>query len=112
MANTPETKTDAVPVTVMDRIIDQGHIIRDDSQRPYAMTLVSEYATQVLDEGMTVNKQSALSGIKQRIAEIDQTVSDQLNAIMHSEAFQAVVWHLFVSHPDLKVNQTKWESTR
>ena len=28
----------------------------------------------------------------------------------HSEAFQAVVWHLFVSHPDLKVNQTKWES--
>jgi type VI secretion system protein ImpC len=90
MANTPETKTDAVPVTVMDRIIDQGHIIRDDSQRPYAMTLVSEYATQVLDEGMTVNKQSALSGIKQRIAEIDQTVSDQLNAIMHSEAFQAL----------------------
>jgi type VI secretion system protein ImpC len=90
MANTPETKTDAVPVTVMDRIIDQGRIIRDDSQRPYAMTLVSEYATQVLDEGMTVNKQSALSGIKQRIAEIDQTVSDQLNAIMHSEAFQAL----------------------
>jgi D-sedoheptulose 7-phosphate isomerase len=29
----------------------------------------------------------------------------------HSEAFQAVVWHLFVSHPRLKVNQTKWEST-
>jgi D-sedoheptulose 7-phosphate isomerase len=30
----------------------------------------------------------------------------------HSEAFQAVIWHLFVSHPDLKINQTKWESTR
>ena len=29
----------------------------------------------------------------------------------HSEAFQAVVWHLLVSHPKLKVNQTKWEST-
>jgi D-sedoheptulose 7-phosphate isomerase len=29
----------------------------------------------------------------------------------HSEAFQAVVWHLFVSHPRLKVNQTKWETT-
>jgi D-sedoheptulose 7-phosphate isomerase len=28
----------------------------------------------------------------------------------HSEAFQAVVWHLFVSHPALKVAQTKWES--
>jgi len=28
----------------------------------------------------------------------------------HTEAFQAVVWHLLVSHPKLKVNQTKWES--
>jgi len=32
------------------------------------------------------------------------------NITPHSEAFQAVVWHLFVSHPDLKVAQTKWES--
>ena len=30
----------------------------------------------------------------------------------HSEAFQAVIWHLFVSHPKLKVAKTKWESTR
>src|SRR5438876_6565302 len=28
----------------------------------------------------------------------------------HAEAFQAVLWHLFVSHPKLKVNRTKWES--
>ena len=28
----------------------------------------------------------------------------------HSEAFQAVVWHLLVSHPKLKANDTKWES--
>lgn len=28
----------------------------------------------------------------------------------HAEAFQGIVWHLMVSHPDLKVNQTKWES--
>ena len=32
------------------------------------------------------------------------------NITPHSEAFQAVLWHLFVSHPDLKVHQTKWES--
>jgi D-sedoheptulose 7-phosphate isomerase len=30
----------------------------------------------------------------------------------HSEAFQGVVWHLIVSHPRLKVGQTKWESTK
>jgi len=28
----------------------------------------------------------------------------------HSEAFQAVVWHLLASHPKLKAKQTKWES--
>ena len=82
--------TTSTPPTVMDRIISEGHIVRDDSQRPYAMTLISEYATQVLDEGMTVNKHSAVAGIKQRVAEIDQIVSDQLNAIMHSPEFQTL----------------------
>ena len=33
------------------------------------------------------------------------------NITPHSEAFQAVIWHLLVSHPKLKLNQTKWEST-
>ena len=33
------------------------------------------------------------------------------NVTPHSEAFQALVWHLLVSHPNLKTNQTKWEST-
>ena len=30
----------------------------------------------------------------------------------HQEAFQSVVWHLLVSHPRLKANPTKWESTK
>jgi D-sedoheptulose 7-phosphate isomerase len=29
-----------------------------------------------------------------------------------SESFQAVVWHLVVSHPDLKLADGKWESTK
>ena len=32
------------------------------------------------------------------------------NVTPHSEAFQAVIWHLLVSHPKLKVQQTKWEA--
>lgn len=32
------------------------------------------------------------------------------NITPHSEAFQAVIWHLLVSHPKLKARQTKWES--
>jgi D-sedoheptulose 7-phosphate isomerase len=29
----------------------------------------------------------------------------------HSESMQAVVWHLLVSHPRIKVDETKWESS-
>jgi D-sedoheptulose 7-phosphate isomerase len=38
------------------------------------------------------------------------TVNDA-NITPHAEAFQAVIWHLLVSHPRLKTAQTKWEST-
>ncbi len=30
----------------------------------------------------------------------------------HAEAFQAVIWHLLVSHPALKAGPTKWESLK
>jgi D-sedoheptulose 7-phosphate isomerase len=39
------------------------------------------------------------------------TVNPQ-NVTPHTEAFQAVVWHLLVSHPKLKAAETKWESTK
>ena len=30
----------------------------------------------------------------------------------HTEAFQAVVWHMVVSHPDILHNEMKWESVK
>lgn len=30
----------------------------------------------------------------------------------HTESFQAVVWHLIVSHPKLKKNEMKWEAVK
>lgn len=37
---------------------------------------------------------------------------NQAHTTPHAEAFQAVVWHLLVSHPRLKTSATKWESVR
>jgi len=36
------------------------------------------------------------------------------NATMtpHAESFQAVIWHLIVSHPEMKVSEMKWESMK
>ena len=30
----------------------------------------------------------------------------------HTEAFQVVIWHLIVSHPDMKLSEMKWESVK
>jgi D-sedoheptulose 7-phosphate isomerase len=30
----------------------------------------------------------------------------------HAEEFQAIVWHLIVSHPDIQLNEMKWESVK
>jgi len=35
---------------------------------------------------------------------------NQSTVTPHTEAFQAVVWHLIVSHPDLLLHEMKWES--
>jgi D-sedoheptulose 7-phosphate isomerase len=51
-------------------------------------------------------------GYTARVADacvIVPTVNTQ-HVTPHAEAFQAVVWHLIVSHPALKACQTKWEA--
>ena len=37
-------------------------------------------------------------------------VVNSASVTAHTEAFQAVVWHLLVSHPDLQIKAMKWES--
>lgn len=39
-------------------------------------------------------------------------VVNPVNTTPHTEAFQAIVWHALVSHPKLKLAETKWESVR
>ena len=37
---------------------------------------------------------------------------NEANITPHTEAFQAVVWHLLVAHPTLLANEMKWESVK
>ena len=64
---------------------------------------------------------SRITGIVGRDGGYTATVADAcvivptvnpVHTTPHSEAFQAVVWHLIVSHPALKQAETKWESVR
>ena len=51
-------------------------------------------------------------GYTAQMADVAITIPtvNAVNTTPHAEAFQAVLWHLFVSHPALKIAQTKWES--
>jgi D-sedoheptulose 7-phosphate isomerase len=37
---------------------------------------------------------------------------NQATVTAHTEAFQALVWHLLVSHPTLRASEMKWESVK
>ena len=39
-------------------------------------------------------------------------IVNEANITPHTEAFQAVVWHLLVAHPLLLANEMKWESVK
>jgi len=53
-------------------------------------------------------------GYTARVADVCIVIPavNSTNVTPHTEAFQAVIWHLFVSHPALKTAHTKWESTK
>jgi D-sedoheptulose 7-phosphate isomerase len=53
-------------------------------------------------------------GYTARVADVAIVIPtvNPANVTAHSEAFQAVVWHLWVSHPALKTAETKWESMK
>src|ERR1700750_55989 len=75
--------------SLLDKIVLEGGMTRDESQQPYAKDLIGEFVGQVLDDGMVVSRDTVTS-IKTRIAQIDELISQQLNEIMHHADFQAL----------------------
>ncbi len=73
--------------SLLDQIIDQGRMARDESQRARARDLIGEFVSQVMEGAMVVSKDTEAM-INARIAQIDKLLSDQLNEVMHHEDFQ------------------------
>ncbi|CAG2158291.1 type VI secretion system contractile sheath large subunit [Cupriavidus numazuensis] len=81
----------ATELTLLERIVQEGNMAVEPSQSVYAKKLIGQLASQILDEGMrTSPDKSLVATINERVAEIDQLISDQLNAIMHDADFQAL----------------------
>lgn len=92
--NEQQVQPDAAPAAetteeagLLDQIIADGRLARDDSQKNYAKDLLGEFVSQIMEGTITVSKDTEAM-INARISQIDKLISDQLNAVMHAEEFQ------------------------
>ena len=78
---------------LLDRIIDEGRMARDESQKGWAKDVIGEFVKQVMEGTMVVSKNLELM-ITSRISQLDRLISGQLNEVMH--------------HPDLQKLEASW----
>jgi type VI secretion system protein ImpC len=87
-AAAPATAPDqAGGVSLLDRVIKEGKLARDDEQRALAKDIIGEFVEQVMDGAIKVSSDTQAM-INERIAQIDNLISEQLNAVMHHEELQ------------------------
>ena len=99
-----ETAASTAQASLLDQVIKEGRLARDDEQRLIAKDLIGEFVSQVMDGEMKISPDTQAM-INERIAEIDSLITDQLNAVLHDEVFQKLesAWrglHYFVNETD------------
>jgi len=93
MATKKETGAAAETVEVqeegslLDKILTEGKLARDDFQKERAKDMIGEFVNQVMSGELTMTKNMDVA-INSRIAEIDRLITAQMNEIMHHEDFQ------------------------
>ena len=73
--------------SLLDKILADGRMARDDFQKERAKDMIGEFVSQIMSGQLTLSKIMDLA-INSRIAEIDRLISAQLNEIMHHDDFQ------------------------
>ncbi len=72
---------------LLDKIVEEGRLGRDEESRTRGKDLVKEFVGQFLEGSMTLSRDSEAM-INARIAQIDHLISLQLNEVLHNSAFQ------------------------
>ena len=86
-AGTVTQEAEAASGGLLDQILSEGRMVRGEHERDSARDMLGEFVSQVMQGQLVVSKNMDLT-IAQRIAEIDQLLSAQLNEVMHNESFQ------------------------
>ncbi|GAA0598318.1 type VI secretion system contractile sheath large subunit [Caenispirillum bisanense] len=86
--STENSVQSAESASILDRMMTEGKLARDESQRPYARDLLAEFVDQVLAETGEASQADVVELINARIAQIDELISLQLNEVLHHPDFQ------------------------
>jgi type VI secretion system protein ImpC len=78
------------PDAFITRMLTEGRMALDDSQKPYALELIGEFALLILRDGGDKQAEFAADRMSDKIAEIDNQLTVQINLVMHEPAFQAL----------------------
>jgi type VI secretion system protein ImpC len=72
---------------LLEQIIEEGRMAREDTQRTWARDLIGELVAQIMQGTIAVSKDT-VAMINARISAIDHLVSKQLNEVLHHPDFQ------------------------
>lgn len=86
---TESAQAEAAPAekSLLEKIIEEGRMIRDESQKTWAKDVIGEFVNQIMEKTIVVSKNTEAM-INTRISAIDDLISKQLNEIMHFPEFQ------------------------
>jgi type VI secretion system protein ImpC len=82
-----EAQVEEQEVGLLDQILTEGRMARDEFQKERAKDMISEFVSQVMSGELTMTKNMDAT-INARVAEIDRLVTSQMNEIMHQAEFQ------------------------
>lgn len=97
LALEPATGAQETPPSLLDSILEHSRAASSAAEMARTRDLIGELAGQVLSGTVTVKRDLAAS-LDARLAELDQLISDQLNAVMH--------------HPDFQRLEASWRGLR
>jgi type VI secretion system protein ImpC len=75
--------------SLLDEIVTQGRLARDEGSRARGRDLIKRFVTEVLDEAPVIARDTETL-INERIAQLDETIATQLNAVLHHSDFQSL----------------------
>ena len=78
------------PTETMQKLMTDGGMVLDETQKEYAIQLIGEFAVSILIGLPADNQKNIGALLNDKIMEIDTRMSNQLNLIMHEKDFQSI----------------------